>query len=203
MNKNLYFLFSIVFIYSCKNEQDKQKEEFLKLGKIYFTEEIKKNSDMKNLDSLRIFKIDTLTKKDELKYYESYLLNYSDYLLDQTENTKRIAELKYESANLGAELYGGYVNKLEYKNAKEKEEEFIEYRDSARLVIKNGEYIHDLVKKADSIKLDQYEVGYICQITNKNMTMKKDTVYLQFSIDKKIIDKEEYRNNLKKKYPLK
>lgn len=188
---------------SCKNEKQKLKEDFLKVGKIYFTEEIKNDTEIKSLDSLRIFKIDTLTQRDELSYYESYLLRYSNYLLERTAETRKIAELKYESANLGSQLYGGYVNKLEYKSAKEKEDEFNVYRDSTQLIIKNTEHIHKLVNKADSLKLDKYEVGYIYQVTNKNMTVKRDTAFLHFTTDKKIIDHKNYINDLKKKYPIK
>lgn len=70
----LISVFILPILFGCKDEQKIQRKEFLKIAKIYFSEELKNNADYKSLDSLRILKIDTLSDKDELYLYISSML---------------------------------------------------------------------------------------------------------------------------------
>lgn len=193
---------TLSILLGCKDEQKIQKEEFTKTARIYFNEELKNMEDFKSLDSLRILKVDTLSDKDELNGYINQLYRYQNYLLSQAKTQRELAELKYETANLGSQMYGGYVNELEYKSAKAEETKFNVLKDSVNIVDKQIKHYERQLKKKDSLNLNAYEVQFIYQLTKKNMSSEKDTTYLRFSADMKVFENKNQFKNLQKKFPF-
>lgn len=203
----LILVFILPILFGCKDEQKLQRKEFLKTAKIYFSEELKKNTDYKSLDSLRILKIDTLSDKDELYIYICQLYRYKNRLLSQSKSPKDLAELKYGTDDFSqmhedyVKMHEDYVNKLEYKSVKEKAK-FNVLRDSIDIMKKQIKHYEKILVKKDSLNLCMYEVEYIYQITNKNMTTQKGTTYLLFTKDMKIIENKYLEIKNLQKFPF-
>ena len=204
--KNIYKLilvFILPILFGCKDEQKLQRKEFLKIAKIYFSEEFKKDADFKSLDSLRILKIDTLSDKDELYLYICQLYRYKNHLLSQSKSPKDLYELKYGTDDFGSQMYEDYVNMLEYKSVKEEEEaKFNVLRDSIDIIKKQIKHYEQILVKKDSLNLCMYEVQYIHQTTNKNMTTQKGVTDLLFTKDMKIIENKYLEIKNLQKFPF-
>jgi hypothetical protein len=189
MKKIFSILIIICFTYACKSKDERLKEALSSTLKTYFTKVLKKDSI--TIDSIRIFKIDTLTqKKDSLQaFFQSidrvgYLQESVKKQLNVIQSAMKIAQL---SANISEELY-----KQDFAIVLDERKKLEGINLEYKTAMKNMERLNTLIagKKLDSTTFK----GYIVSLNVKghnylNVAKNLDSLSITLNPDKQIIER--------------
>lgn len=201
MNKVYLILFSFSILCSCKSPEDKLKEKMLPIIKTT----ILQDSVVSKLDSLVIYKIDTLT---DLKIADQKIINAShtiDFYTSMAKSYFDQAELEQSNAKIKsseAEMYLtildsralGMTSLEEAKNHLKESQSLSKqsdlYRDSAKYFIEAADKMEAQIKskKLDSVTFKGYVPHFkVLGATDKNVVVKKDSMIMFLSPELRII----------------
>ncbi|GAA4907061.1 hypothetical protein [Mucilaginibacter defluvii] len=201
MKRYLTIITLIAFLISCKSKEEKLKEQFLPI----ISNVVKQDSLIYKMDSLTIFKIDTLS---DLKIAQQQISNKSrdfEFFMSMVKSYNSQTELAYKSASLNAQQASLYYNilesdvlgdiakdkvKTEVSRAKELSAKSQKYLDSAKLV---NSQIDNLDKKIKNKKINTKNFkGYVVWFNllgsdKKNMEVRRDSLYIFISPSLRVI----------------
>lgn len=199
--KQLSIVLFMLLIYSCKSKEEKLKEKITPI----IQAAVLKDSTVVNIDSLIIYKIDTLTAlKDSLSKISRLMANV-DFENRSAKNSVSMAELIQESAKIDIsqaklyrEVFGkGVLSEAKTEDAKNNVKKSNKYLDEASAYTAKSDYylsrvtnIKKLVSlgKIDSVTFRGYIVTYRIKGSDKdNISVKKDSLMNMINPDFRII----------------
>ncbi|OWR12869.1 hypothetical protein [Chryseobacterium sp. VAUSW3] len=184
MKKNNYLIVLItLLVFSCKKESEKISSKLENNARIYLSTELTKEKDFEKIDSLRILKVDSLTEKQQANFYYGYLDG-------RFQRHSDLAKLNSDQAKLQMEL-SGLAGSRDNTVAKMHLEDSNKSLDSATYYENKMNKIFQNRNKYDSIKPKFLGGNFLLQVTNKNKTVKRDSIYLTFDLNGNIIDNNE------------
>lgn len=200
MKKAFTLIIACAIILSCKSKQEKLRELALPIVK----ETVISDSLVYEIDSITIFKVDTLTDKKYQLRLLSKLFRTHDFYLNMVDSYNQTAKLYQSSARSmqnQAQLYG-YLGsrtlvehelsrakeKLEYSNTELANAK--RYTDSAQIVFDRINSINNNLKagKLDSVKFKGYIAWFKVKGSDKkNQEVKLDSMFVYLNESMKII----------------
>lgn len=196
--KTLKPIFSAIFLFtlcaltliSCKSEEQKVKEECLKVMQIYFPITLKKEvKDFLSIDSMRIIRIDTLTEKHVLGIAFMEASEESQRYLRLAEISNDLAKYKRMLADIGSSQDSHWNELIGDSNERAKLE-----IDSAKFYLDKMKSIQQDITKADSLTLKYYGVEFQIQYTKKDMTFDRINGVVPITKDFRIVEYDQIIN---------
>lgn len=184
MKKNSSLLFLItLLLFSCKKESEKISSNLENNARIYLSTELAKEKDFEKIDSLKILKVDSLTEKKQANFYYSYLDGRYQHHSDLAKLNSDQAKLQIELSSLAGSS-DNTVAKMHLEDSNKSLDSATYYENRMNKIFQNR-------NKYDSIKPKFLGGNFLLQVTNKNKTVKRDSIYLTFDMNGNIIDNKE------------
>jgi len=200
MKKVFTLILACAIMLSCKSKQDKLKELALPIVR----ETVISDSLVYEIDSITVFKVDTLTDKKYQLRLLSTLFRKHDFYLSMVDSYNQTAKLYQSSARTmqsQAQLYGYLGSRTlvehELRQAKEKLEDSNaeldnakKYTDSAQIVFNRIKVINNYLKtgKLDSVTFKGYVAWFKVKGSDKkNQEVKLDSMFVYLNESMKII----------------
>ncbi|WP_251834331.1 hypothetical protein, partial [Kaistella pullorum] len=195
MKKSTFLILTILLNYSCSKKHEEHGNKLEKKAEIYMTKELQKNDEYKKLNSIKVFKIDTLTEKSQAEYYYNYLYSKVETFIETGTNYSNVAKLEVEKSN-----YGDVSDKNIAKNNLELSYKYV---DSAEIFEQKRQYLSQVHHKFDSLTPKFLEVSFAMDIETKNRSIIKDTAFLLFDLNSNIIDNKTFIQTIENKLNIK
>jgi hypothetical protein len=187
-------LFPLLLFASCKSDETKQKESIEHTFKTYITAKLETIDSTYTIDTLRLYKIDTVSTKDDFLFKMVTLSDSLDKLSLIATNAGQIAKLKMDQYKTLA-----YMNTLTTTSSDLSifKEDAIENNKKALAaydkVIELGHNIDSLTGIYNSSKLDStnflyYKVYSVLCYSEKNLSQKCDSIGLKISKNFRVIE---------------
>lgn len=185
MKKYLSALLIILSACSNSTNNDLNKRLFT-----YVKETLKSIDSTHVLDSVKILKMDTITKS-QLLFYKARLVY--DEINENSEQASLILDKEKTNVKI-ARLYSGLSKTLSdhyFDEARDNLQDALKIKEKDSILLIQADSLTSLAKISDSTSLFYYEVKCLIQYHKKNLAVKRDTTMVYMLPNKNIIERKD------------